>query len=394
MKDRRFTDFAGAFRLRLFFAIIISLGVSALVDGVIWFGCIRKGFLVVERQLMNAEAFGVPGEDRNHIGGLIKSSLTVSGGRYLVQWELTLSLIIIGMLVTLGVFMLITRPMRHSLYKVAESVHKMNAGDGPVSIELGRSDCFYDLSQGINSIAGEVYSTRSAAREAETSKNELITNIAHDLRTPLTSIIGYMDIIERNESLDDEKKKEYLKVASQKAKKLSSMIEELFSFTKVEYGQMPLNKMNIDVVQMLRQEMEELYPVFDEKGLHCEFQTDTESFISEVDPEMLIRVFDNLFSNAVKYGSEGKKIDVKVESSSNEIKVHIINYGSVIPEKDIPFLFDKFYKVDSSRNGSAESTGLGLSIAKSIVVNHGGDISVSSSLEGTDFTVTLPRSSN
>lgn len=226
--------------------------------------------------------------------------------------------------------------------------------------------------------------------EAEETKNELITNVAHDLRTPLTSIIGYIDIVNNMPDLTEAQRSEYLKITWEKARKLEKLINELFSFTKISYGGMPMHMEKIDLIKLLEQEVDELYPTFKDNELECVLETDTDSCMVMADGEQLVRVFDNLLGNAVKYGRYGKMIRVRTVTEQSQIRIQVVNYGSVIPAENLPFLFEKFYKVDTSRQPSSEGTGLGLAIAKSIVESHGGSISVKSSFDGTVFEVILP----
>ena len=239
-------------------------------------------------------------------------------------------------------------------------------------------------------MADTVEAMKQKEQEAEETKNELITNVAHDLRTPLTSIIGYIDIVNNMPDLSEKQRSEYLKITWEKARKLEKLINELFSFTKISYGGMPMRMEKIDVIKLLEQEADELYPTFKENELECLLETDADSCMIMADGEQLVRVFDNLLGNAIKYGRYGKMIRIRTLTENTQIQIQIVNYGSVIPAENLPFLFEKFYKVDASRQPSSEGTGLGLAIAKSIVESHGGSISVRSSFEGTVFEVVLP----
>ena len=214
--------------------------------------------------------------------------------------------------------------------------------------------------------------------------------MAHDLRTPLTSIIGYIDIVNNMPDLTEAQRSEYLKITWEKARKLEKLINELFSFTKISYGGMPMHMEKIDLIKLLEQEVDELYPTFKDNELECVLETDTDSCMVMADGEQLVRVFDNLLGNAVKYGRYGKMIRVRTVTEQSQIRIQVVNYGSVIPAENLPFLFEKFYKVDTSRQPSSEGTGLGLAIAKSIVESHGGSIFVKSSFDGTVFEVILP----
>ena len=266
----------------------------------------------------------------------------------------------------------------------------MADGDFSHRIDVRYHDEFSSIADSINRMADTVEAMKQKEQEAEETKNELITNVAHDLRTPLTSIIGYIDIVNNMPDLSEKQRSEYLKITWEKARKLEKLINELFSFTKISYGGMPMRMEKIDVIKMLEQEADELYPTFKENELECLLETDADSCMIMADGEQLVRVFDNLLGNAIKYGRYGKMIRIRTLTENTQIQIQIVNYGSVIPAENLPFLFEKFYKVDASRQHSSEGTGLGLAIAKSIVESHGGSISARSSFEGTVFEVVLP----
>lgn len=227
-------------------------------------------------------------------------------------------------------------------------------------------------------------------REAERTKNELITNVAHDLRTPLTSIIGYLEILSSKSSpLPPEMQKKYIDIAYSKSKRLEKLIEDLFGFTKLNYGKISMQVAEVDIIKLLGQLLEESYPNFSNKGLSYELQSNVSAKIISADGNLLARLFDNLINNAIKYGAEGKRVLVKVHASKEMVQVSVTNYGYVIPPEELPLIFDKFYRVEQSRSTHTGGTGLGLAIVKNIVDMHGGDITVKSDLNGTVFTVTL-----
>lgn len=148
---------------------------------------------------------------------------------------------------------------------------------------------------------------------------------------------------------------------------------------------------SLDLVQLLAQLLEEFYPSFVNAGLHYELIADRESLGIEGDPELLARVFENLIGNAIKYGAEGKQLRVYLVTEENFVTVRVVNYGKLIPAEELPHVFDRFYRVEQSRNAKTGGTGLGLTIAKNIVEMHRGEITVTSDWSGTAFVVRLPR---
>ena len=227
-------------------------------------------------------------------------------------------------------------------------------------------------------------------KQAEETKNELITNIAHDLRTPLTSILGYLDILSTRKDLPEETRQNYIRIAHDKAKHLQQMIEDLFGFTKLSYSKQTTNMQPIDIITLLAQLLDEFYPVFENNEMDYEYHPDVSNFVIQGDATLLVRLFDNLINNAIKYGKEGKLLIVKTRTQKEAITVDIINFGKVIPQKDLDRVFEKFYRAESSRNSATGGTGLGLAIAANVARIHGGSIAAKSSLEGTVFSVMLP----
>ena len=163
-----------------------------------------------------------------------------------------------------------------------------------------------------------------------------------------------------------------------KSKRLQKLIEDLFGFTKLNYGKISMKVSKVDIVKLLSQMLEEFYPNFMEKNLAYELQSNVTAKVITADGNLLARLFDNLINNAIKYGSEGKKIIVKVDATDTVVTVSVTNFGYVIPKEELPLLFEKFYRVEQSRSVNTGGTGLGLAIAKNIVDMHGGTIGVTS----------------
>ena len=235
----------------------------------------------------------------------------------------------------------------------------------------------------------ELLTVMDREREAERSKNELITNVAHDLRTPLTSIRGYLQLLKSNQDLDPETRNNYIRIAYEKTIRLQDLIEDLFGFTKLSYGKLSAHPEPLDLVKLLEQVADEFYPSFESAGLAFEFRSSVRSIEMVGDGQLLARLFANLINNAIKYGKDGKRVHLLIDYEAPLVTVRVINYGQVIPADKQEKIFEKFYRLEQSRNSSTGGTGLGLAIAKNIVDLHGGMISVSSDLNGTVFQVQL-----
>ena len=238
-------------------------------------------------------------------------------------------------------------------------------------------------------MAEDIRQLMEKERESERTKNELITNVAHDLRTPLTSIIGYLELLAGNTRIDPEMQHKYIEIAYGKSKRLEKLIEDLFGFTKLNYGKMSMHVAQLDLVKLLGQLLEEAYPNFAEKNLSYDLQSNVPAKMISADGNLLARLFDNLIGNAIKYGADGKRVLVQIFAGEEVVTVSVTNYGYVIPPDELPLIFNKFYRVERSRSSSTGGTGLGLAIAMEIVDMHGGTIGVTSDLNGTVFTVKL-----
>ena len=316
----------------------------------------------------------------------LSSNSSIFNNIYMIL--LCVSLGIISFTIT---FILLDRRRGMYMDEIYTCIDRISKGDFSKKINIESTDDISIIALNINRMQDRILELMDNERENEKSKNELITNIAHDLRTPLTSIIGYLELLVNNKTVDSQTKDKYLVIAYEKSKKLEELIEDLFSLTKMSYGKLSLKLEKFDLVKLLDQLITELYPLFERNSLSYEFKTNVKSLNINADPKLLARLFENLINNAIKYGKDGKEISIKLkyDDSIKGVYVSIINYGKVIPKNALNKIFDKFYRVDNSRTSETGGTGLGLAIAKSIVELHSGVINVNSDLNGTEFEVYL-----
>lgn len=287
-------------------------------------------------------------------------------------------------------FYLITRPYVKYFNNISEGIHHLASGNFTHKVELSTNDELQQIADDINRAAEKLQEATRRGDVAEQSKDQLIMNLAHDLRTPLTSVIGYLSYILQHDTLDQERSKHYTTIAYAKSKRLESLIEQLFEITRMNYGHITLHHEPIDIGELLTQLVEEMSPMFEAHHVQGRIQLDGDLNLN-ADGELLARVFENLLSNAARYGSDGLYIDVTVERQADNIVIEVTNYGAMIEEEDMKHLFDLFYKGDRSRtHQEGNSTGLGLYIAKNIIEQHGGSIGVGSDVTRTSFTITLP----
>lgn len=297
--------------------------------------------------------------------------------------------LILGILLFSVTFMILQEPYIRYISRISEAVQNISEGDLNTVIDVIGDDEFSSMAANLNHMAADIKKLMEKERESERTKNELITNVAHDLRTPLTSIIGYLELLAVNQQVPADMQHKYIEIAYGKSRRLQKLIEDLFGFTKLNCGKIAMHVGQIDIVKLLGQLVEEAYPNFVEKGLSYDLQSNVPAKIINADGNLLARLFDNLIGNAIKYGADGKRVLVKILAESEAVTVSVTNYGYVIPADELPLIFNKFYRVEQSRSSSTGGTGLGLAIAKEIVDMHDGTISVASDLNGTVFTVKL-----
>lgn len=367
MKNKK-NDMQYRFRTR----VIVNILYSALVS------CLVEVFLVTNLGML--ARYARESQWNNALMGLIYDSDTV----------IVLGYVMLGIMVFSVTFLLLQERSMAYIGKISDAVRDISEGDLNTTIEVVGDDEFSAMAANLNKMVEEIRQLMDKEREAERTKNELITNVAHDLRTPLTSIIGYLEILSgKSAPLTPEMQTKYIDIAYSKSKRLEKLIEDLFGFTKLNYGRISMRVTKVDIIKLLGQLLEESYPNFSNKGLSYELQSNVPAKVILADGNLLARLFDNLINNAIKYGAEGKRILVKVHAAAETVQVSVTNYGYVIPAEELPLIFDKFYRVEQSRSTHTGGTGLGLAIVKNIVDMHGGDITVKSDLNGTVFTVTM-----
>lgn len=243
----------------------------------------------------------------------------------------------------------------------------------------------------LNTVKQNLKQQKEATALAERRKDELVMYLAHDIRTPLTSVIGYLSLLEEEPDMTVSDRAKNLHIALEKAYRLDKMVNEFFEITRYNSNQIKLSKQNIDLYYMMIQLRDELFPTFAVQNNSIELDFD-ENTIVYADPEKLARVFSNILKNAVTYSYPDTKIIVSVENTENQIAILFQNQGENIPSEKLSSLFDKFYRLDEARISDTGGTGLGLAIAKEIILLHGGRIEANSEKEMIKFSVILPVS--
>lgn len=227
------------------------------------------------------------------------------------------------------------------------------------------------------------------AAESEKRKNELVVYLAHDLKTPLTSVIAYLTMLNEQPDMSPEDRAKYTHITLEKAIRLEELISEFFDITRFNLQNIVLDKELLDLSILLEQLADESYGMLSEKNMTCAVDVE-EKLMFRGDPDKLARVFDNLLRNAAAYGYEDTQILIQARGGNGRITIIFTNEGPQIPQKKLEMIFEKFYRVDDARSSKTGGAGLGLAIARQIVELHGGSISAASDSRNTRFIVSLP----
>ena len=246
-----------------------------------------------------------------------------------------------------------------------------------------------EVEKKLNHFKTEAIKNERLARENEQKKDELIVYLAHDIKTPLTSMIGYLSLLSEIKDMPQEQRNRYIDIALDKSYRLEDLINELFDVARFNSEKIVLEKEEINLNLMLEQIADDFYPTLKEMNKKINFTSD-EKTILYADPDKLSRVFNNLIKNAVNYSKENTDINISIINKENQVTVNITNKGKQIPKEKLDKIFEKFYRLDSSRTSKTGGSGLGLAIAKEIVELHGGRIYAESDMKETTFCVTLP----
>ena len=227
------------------------------------------------------------------------------------------------------------------------------------------------------------------AIESEKKKNDLVLFLAHDLKTPLTSVVAYLAMLDAHPDMPEAERAKYIHISLEKAIRLGELINEFFDITKFNLQDIELEPVELNLSMMLEQIADELYGVLQEKQLTCEVETE-DGLVVYGDPDKLARVFDNILRNAIAYCYAGTTIQISACRKNKDVEIIFSNRGKKIPGTKLQTIFEKFYRLDDSRSSETGGAGLGLAIAKEIVELHGGRIMARSDDEKTQFIVTLP----
>ena len=245
-----------------------------------------------------------------------------------------------------------------------------------------------EFSEKLNDIKYDYILNKKNAKEAEEKKNNLIMYMAHDLKTPLTSTIGYLTLLTDEKEIPRNLQEKYMKIALEKALRVEDLTNQFFDITRYNLNNIQINKKEINLGYLLEQLIDECYPMLEERNLKCELIV-KEKIKYLGDGDKLARAFGNLLKNAINYSYENTTIKIELKKENENIFISFKNKGEKIPDYKLDKIFQKFYRGDSSRTSSTGGAGLGLAITKEIIELHGGKITVKNQDEYIEFDVLI-----
>jgi two-component system sensor histidine kinase VanS len=333
---------------------------------------------------------------RGHLGNLITQLISIALGfdwdhaRDIYQYYIRNNLDTV-MMSTIIIFFIII--FRFSLSWFTRYFDEVVTGIDELAEEsqykIAMSPELFFMEEKLNQVKDKLEKRAREAQQAEQLKNDLVVYLAHDIKTPLTSVIGYLSLMNETPDMPVEQKAKYVHITLEKAYRLESLINEFFEITRYNLQTVPLKKENIDLYYMLIQMADEAYPQLSAKGkeviIHAE-----ENIIIFGDPDKLARVFNNILKNAIVYSTaDSTIINITAEQLNHSTIIRFENEGT-IPQEKLNSIFEKFYRLDDARSTSTGGAGLGLAIARDIITLHDGSIEAKSDTSHTIFIVTLP----
>ncbi|WP_113883882.1 MULTISPECIES: HAMP domain-containing sensor histidine kinase [Cytobacillus] len=285
----------------------------------------------------------------------------------------------IAVIFTITIIIFLSKALAKPLIKMKEATSQISSGDFSVSLPKTGDDELGDLARSIQLLAGDLNYLRE-------ERNEFLSSISHELRTPLTYIKGYADIVQKRD-LSPEERSQYLSIILEETNRLSDMVKNLFDLARIDKNTFDIKKRPIDLKEFMKKIETKFSPAFTEKGMLLSVNC-LESITISADASRLEQIIFNLLDNAIKYSSPGDKTTINISRTKKHVIININDTGRGISEEELPFIFNRFYRVDKSRARALGGTGLGLAIVKELVHAHGGTISVCSREgDGTEFEI-------
>ncbi len=280
--------------------------------------------------------------------------------------------------------------IRHSYNNVGKILSSMDQILKEPEQEIKLPNELLILENRLNKIRIDLIANKNKASEESQKKNDLIMYMAHDLKTPLTSVIGYLSLLSQEKKISKSIQEKYINIALDKSLRLEELTNQFFDITRYDLHDIPITKNNIDLSFLLDQLAEEFYPMLQEKHLNFIINKPEHTYFLG-DGDKLARAFGNLIKNAIAYSYENTEIIIDLVNCKNKIILNFKNKGDKIPKYKLDKLFDKFYRADESRSSSTGGTGLGLAITKEIINLHNGSINVKNDTEFIEFNIELEK---
>ncbi|QAA30496.1 sensor histidine kinase [Clostridium manihotivorum] len=299
---------------------------------------------------------------------------------------------IILLLIILGL-MLIILLQNIKLKSITASIENVIRGSFYERVRVkGNNKAIKNLVINLNRLIDEFQKIDLLKKQYEEDRKKMISNISHDFRTPLTAILGYIEMLKTDKTLSEADREEYLEVISEKGEFLRNLIEEFFVLSKFDSGDIVLKPSIINITEVVRRCMLSFLKDLEGSSFELDLNIGEKEIFIEADEGSIYRVIHNLVSNAIRYGDAGKMLGVRLEEVKNQVELTIWDKGSGVAEEELPYIFKRLYTVDKSRNSKAKGSGLGLTIVKKIVEKHGGTIEVKSKpYEKTEFKIVLNK---
>lgn len=324
-------------------------------------------------------------------------SVLAAGIIYYIVYSFTYWHVFTALLWAIPVYILLfyfltTKKIKY-IKEITTGIEEISKGNLDFKVAEKGNDEFRILAKNINKMSAELKNKIEDERRAEKTKSELITNVSHDLKTPLTTIIGYLTLV-KDKNYDEEKTmSDYIERAYSKSLRLKKLIEDLFEYTKISNGVIKVNRTNVNIVELMDQLLGEMSVIAKQNNLSFETEYSGAEIFVDVDSDLMARAFENILSNSIKYSYKelNSKVNISIIEHTGGITLTFENQGDTIPTEVLPLLFERFYRVDKSRNSKVSGSGLGLAIAKSIVELHGGTISAESEANRVKIIVELNK---
>jgi len=289
-------------------------------------------------------------------------------------------------------YMLLSQPLIRYIEAMSRAMGEVARGNYEVTLPPRGSDELGLLGQNLVEMGRQLKVSLARERQANQARYELITAVSHDLRTPLTSVLGYLQLIDEDKYRDEVELRYYVDMAYDKARQLKRLIDQLFEFTRTSHGGLVLRPVTINPAELLEQVAEAFVPALREADMEYRLRLPADRVTVNADPDLLVRVLENLISNAIRYGREGKlvELEMEVDRAGRAVLIRVANRGNPIPVHQLEHIFDSFYRGERSRSGKTGGAGLGLAIVKNIVTLHGGSVRAINETDRTVFEVRLP----